>query len=389
MDWWTLLLAQCEVGVKRTTITRSDSVKISRWGEPVSTGLNPQDCKMDDTELARLVLQQRQQLREMARGYRVAQILFACVELGVFEAIAAGERSATDIATAIQADARGTELLLNTAVAIRLLEKREGRFFNAPIAETCLTPGGQGYMADSLKLESAFYRRWGHLTTAVKSGQRPEENVRDEQAGDWVRRFEHALYNMARPVAPFIADALALPEDRTLRVLDVGGGHGGYSIALAQRYPRLTAIVFELPRVVPVTREIVSQAGVAERVSVQEGDFECDDLGYGYDLVLVFGVLNGEPPERRPALIAKAFAALKPGGRIVLRDAVLDADRAGPPEAAIFALQMLLATDGGGLNTRDEWKRWLIEAGFSSPQSISLPAWIGSELVVADKTHSP
>lgn len=344
---------------------------------------------MNDSELARIVLQQRQRLREMARGYRAAQILFACVELDVFEAIAAGALCAPDIATAIQADARGTELLLNAAVAIGLLEKRDKSFFNTPITETCLTRGGPGYIADSLKLESAFYRRWEYLTAAVKSGQRPEENVRDEQAGDWVRHFECALYNMARPMAPFIADALGLPEDRALRVLDVGGGHGGYSIALARRYPRLTATVFELPRVVPVTREIVAQAGVAERVSVQAGDFKRDDLGHGYDVVLVFGVLNGEPPEGRPALIAKAFAALKPGGRIVLRDAVLDADRAGPPEAAIFALQMLLATDAGGLDTRDEWTRWLIAAGFTPPQSISLPAWIGSELIVADKPHSP
>jgi SAM-dependent methyltransferase len=343
---------------------------------------------MNDSELARMVLQQRQRLRELARGYRAAQILFACVELDVFEAIAAGAHSATDIATAIQADARGTELLLNAAVAIGLIEKRDERFFNTPIAETCLTWSGQGYMADSLKLESAFYRRWGHLTAAVKTGQRPEENARDELASDWVSHFEHALYNMARPVAPFIADALALAEDRALRVLDVGGGHGGYSIALAQRYPRLSATVFELPRVVPVTREIVAQAGLAERVSVQAGDFQHDDLGRGYDVALVFGVLNGEPPERRPALIAKAFVALKPGGCIVLRDAVLDADRAGPPEAAIFALQMLLATDAGGLDTRDEWTRWLVEAGFSPPRSISLPAWIGSELIVADKPRS-
>jgi cyclopropane fatty-acyl-phospholipid synthase-like methyltransferase len=347
------------------------------------------DIKMNDSELARAVLQQRQRLREMAQGYRVAQILFACVELGVFEAIAAGARSATDVATAIQADVRGAELLLNAAVAIGLLEKREKHFVNMPIAETCLTRGGQGYIADSLKLESAFYRRWEYLTAAVKSGQRPEENVRDEQAGDWVRHFERALYNMARPMAPFIVDALALPEDRALRVLDVGGGHGGYSIALARRYPRLSATVFELPRVVPVTREFVAQAGVAERVSVQAGDFQHDDLGHGYDVALVFGVLNGEPPEGRPALIAKVFAALKPGGRIVLRDSVLDADRASPPEAAIFALQMLLATDAGGLDTRDEWTRWLIEAGFAPPQSISLPAWIGSELMVADKPRSP
>jgi len=331
------------------------------------------------------VLQQRHQLMQTARGYRTAQILFSCVELGVFEAVAAGAHTANEIAVVIQSDVRGTELVLNTAVALGWLEKRENLFFNAPIAKTCLVRGGSGFIADTLKLESAFYRRWEHLANAVKTGQRPEENVRDEKPEDWVRRFEYALYAMARPVAPFIADALPLPEDRDLRVLDVGGGHGGYSIAIAQRYPRVLATVFELPRVVPVAREIIAQAGMSERVSVREGDLQCDDLGHGYDVVLVFGVLNGEPPEGRAALIAKVFAALKPGGRIVLRDFVLDPDRAGPPEATIFALQMLLATNAGGLDTRDEWTCWLSTAGFAPPQTIRLPEWIGTTLTVAEK----
>jgi SAM-dependent methyltransferase len=190
---------------------------------------------------------------------------------------------------------------------------------------------------------------------------------------------------MARPVAPFVAEALGLPEDRDLSLLDVGGGHGGYSIAIAQRYPRLQATVFELPRVVPVAQEIIAKAGMSERVFVQEGDFQRDDLGRGYDVLLFFGVLNGEPPEGRPALIQKAYAALKPGGRIILRDYVLEADRAGPPEAALFALQMLLATEAGGLNTGIEWTDWLTGAGFEPAKSIHLPDWVGTTLLVAEK----
>jgi hypothetical protein len=156
-------------------------------------------------------------------------------------------------------------------------------------------------------------------------------------------------------------------------------------MALAQRYPRLRATVFELPRVVPVARQIIAEAGMADRVSVQAGDFQQEALGQGYDLALVFGVLNGEPPEGRPALIRKVFATLKPGGQIALRDFVLDPDRAGPPEAAIFALQMLLATETGGLDTRADWVRWLTEAGFLSPKEIELPSWVGSSLTVAQK----
>jgi SAM-dependent methyltransferase len=194
---------------------------------------------------------------------------------------------------------------------------------------------------------------------------------------------------MSRPAAPAIAaaiaEALPLAQDRPLRLIDVGGCHGAYSMALAQRYPLLNATVYELPRVVPVARELIAEVGMSGQVAVQEGDFQRQELGAGYDLALVFGVLNGEPPAGRPALIRKVYAALNPGGWIVLRDFVLDSDRTGPPEAALFALQMLLATESGGLDTRADWDEWLAEAGFTNLREIELPEWIGSTLTAARK----
>lgn len=330
------------------------------------------------------ILQLRRQISELARGYRTAQVLLTCIDLGVFEAIAAGAATEVEIATTTGCDPRGMGLLLNTAVSLGLLEKREGRFTNSALAAACLTRSGAGYMAGSLRLEAAFYRRWGRLAESVRTGQRPEEDRRDEAAGDWVRNFVYGLYDSARPVAPIIADALDLPDDRPLRVIDVGGCHAAYSMALAERNPRLTATIFELPAVVPHAREIIARAGLAERVTVQEGDFQREALGRGYDVALVFGVLNGEPPAGRPALIRKVYDCLAPGGKIVLRDFVLDDDRAGPPEAAIFALQMLLATESGGLDTRGDWTAWLAAAGFAPPQTLALPDGVGA-LTVADK----
>lgn len=331
------------------------------------------------------LLQQRRQLREMAQGFRQAQILLTCFDLGVFEALDGRRATAAEVAAAIEADARGVELLLNAAAALGLLEKREGRFASSALAQTCLAPGGPGDMAHSLRLQRAFYRRWGRLAYAVRTGQLPEEDRRDEQADDWVRNFVYGLYEMARPMAPTIAEALELPMDRPLHLIDVGGCHAAYSLALARRHPLLTATVFELPAVVPFAREIIDQAGLADRVSVQTGDFQQEGLGYGYDVALVFGVLNGEPSEGRPALIRKVYDCLNPGGRIVLRDFVLDPDRAGPPEAAIFALQMLLATEAGGLDTSDDWARWLAEAGFAQVHTVDLPAPVGTTLAIAQK----
>jgi hypothetical protein len=334
------------------------------------------------------LLQQRRQLREIAQGFRQAQILLTCVELGIFETLQDGPATAGQVAAAIDADARGTELLLNSAAALGLLDKSADSFSNIPLVAACLLPDAPGSLAHSLQLQAAFYKRWGRLAGAVRSGQRPQEDRRDEQADGWVRNFVYGLYGMARLVAPFIAEALALPQDRPLRVIDVGGCHAAYSLALARRHPFLTATVFELPAVVPFAREIIAQAGLAERVTVQAGDFQQQGLGHGYDVALVFGVLNGEPPEGRPALVRKVYDCLSPGGQIVLRDFVLDPDRAGPPETAMFALQMLLATEAGGLDTRDDWARWLVEAGFAPPRITPLPEWVGADLTIALKPTS-
>jgi SAM-dependent methyltransferase len=298
----------------------------------------------------------------------------------------AGHRaSAVEIAEATGTNPRGMERLLNAATALGLLEKQDSLFCNTPLTEICLTPEGNFDLSQSMRLEKAGYRRWGYLAEAVRSGKRPEEIRLDEQPDDWVRKFIYGLYNTARPLAPVIADALALPEDWNIRVIDVGGGHGAYSLALAQRYPLLTAVVYELARVVSVAREIIEQAGLADRVSVQEGDFQSEGLGHCYDVALVFGVLNGEPPEGRKALIKKVFDGLNPGGKIVIRDFVLDPDRAGPADAAIFAVQLLLATDSGDLDTRDDWERWLSNAGFNPSYFVPLPDLIGSSFTVAMK----
>jgi len=357
---------------------------LDKEAKAVVANLHPTDNNDPQDDLVR----QSRQLQELGRSYRQAQILLTCVELGVFEALASRSATASEVAAATGSDLRGMELLLNAAVALGLLEKREVFYCNTALTQACLTAGGPADLRRSLRLERASYRRWEHLAEAVQTGRRPEETRRDEQPEDWARHFIYGLYAMARPMAAAIAEALALPQDRPLRVIDVGGGHGAYSLALAARYPQVTATIFELPRVVPIAREIVAQAGLSGRVSVQEGNFQRDPLGSSYDVALVFGVLNGEPPAGRPALIQKVSDALAPGGRIVLRDYALDADRAGPAEATIFALQLLLATDAGGLDTRADWATWLAAAGFEGPQTIALPEWFGSSVVMAMKPSS-
>lgn len=328
-----------------------------------------------------------QTIQAMLRGYRVAQVLITCTQLDIFRHLAEESQTATQLTNRIKVDPQALRRLLDGAVAVGLLNKTGESYANTSPAATCLAQEGPYYLGNLVKREGAFYQRWSYLPEAIRTGRRPEANIRDEGQTNWVLDFELALLDLARTAGPVIAEALALPADRPVRVLDVGGGHGGYSMALARRYPNAQVVVYELPAAAEVARQIIAGEGMAERVSVQVGNFQQEELGQDYDLILLFGVLVSETPEGKLSLLRKSYAALVPGGIVAIRAFWPDAHLARSSEAALFSLQMLLSTDAGDIDTLNETQNWLVGAGFTQSHLLRLPDWLGSGLLVAQKPN--
>ncbi len=332
----------------------------------------------------------RQQLLAIMRGYRQAQVLISCTEMGVFETLGRQSLTALELSERLQVHPGALKRLLNASSALGLVEKSSaGSYHVSPMAVECLAIESPIFIGNLVKREGAFYRRWSRLSQAVRTGLQPEENSRDEHDPDWVRNFELALYDAARTTAPAVALALTelMPDQEgpgPVRVIDIGGGHGAYSMALAERYPNLQAVIFELPAAAEVARELVASC-IAERVSVMAGDFRVDPLGGAYDLALLFGVLVSETPDSARALLSKVHAALRPGGWLVIRGLYLNSARTGPLEANLSDLQMLLSTAAGGAHTLAEITAWLNESGFEPPQTIELPAPEKVSLLAARK----
>ena len=328
----------------------------------------------------------RRRVLSLLWGYRSARVLIACAELGVFEAIGNSAVPADELARRTGTEVAALARLLNAAVALGLLERRPGGYANGPAALACLAREGDFYLGNLARREGVFYRRWARLTDAVRQGTRPPENVQDEPDPAWIRGFELALYDLARTSAPAVVNALRpfIPPDRPVRVIDVGGGHGAYSIALALRHPNLEAVVFDLPRVTEVAAELIERSGVAGRVRVRAGDFKVDALGNAeFDLALLFGVLVAEDEAEINHLLRKAFAALRPGGVVAVREPFLDEDGSGPLDAVLFDLHMLVSTDLGRAHTASEVRAWLEKAGFSGAELVEAAGPEAVRLVVA------
>jgi predicted O-methyltransferase YrrM len=307
----------------------------------------------------------------MMQSWREPRVVLTALELDVFTAVGGGA-SAAAVARQLGTDPRGTGFLLHALAALGLLEKRGATFHNAPLAARHLCAGAPHDWRAALFHTAALWHRWSHLTECVRTG-RPAPRGADEEAGTVA--FIAAMHQNAATRAPQFVAALDLTGVR--RALDVGGGSGAYSIALARAVPGLCVEVLDLPDVVPLAARYAAEAGLSDRVTTRVGDLRADDLGRGYDLVLLSAVCHMLGPGENADLIRRAAAALAPGGRVVVHDYILAPDRTAPAVGALFALNMLVNTPAGGNYTEAEYSGWMREAGLGDLRHGVLPGPTG------------
>jgi SAM-dependent methyltransferase len=302
----------------------------------------------------------QEQLREAVYGFRRSRIILTAFELGIFSGLAGRSMGSEPLAKIIGADARATDRLLNALCALGLVRKAGGRFANAKIARDLLVSGMPKFMAGLFHTANQW-QSWHTLSAAVRSGS----SVFEKKAGPGNEKrlpgFIAAMDERAAPQAPEIMKLLDLANVQ--RCLDIGAGSGAYAAALARAKKNIRAVAFDLPEVLPLTRDYVRRAGLLARFDFIAGDFRRDDWGKGYDLVLLSAIVHMNSREENLRLVAKAAASLNRGGQLVIQDFIMGPDRTRPAAGAFFALNMLVVTAAGDTFTAGEVRGWMREAG--------------------------
>lgn len=315
-------------------------------------------------------LRGKQGILAAVNAFRAGRVILSAFELGLFTLIGDGRRDAPELARQAGADPRACERLLNALCALGLLRKAGNRFANAPLARRFLVAGRPEYLA-GLGHRAAQWRSWAALTEAVRRGTAPA--VRPAVRGDEKRRraFIAAMHERARLQAPLIAARLDLSRAR--RCLDIGGGSGAFAMALCRARPGLRVTLFDLPEIIGLAREYVARGRLLGRIDFLAGDFRRGGFGSGFDLALLSAIvhMNGAGQNRR--LIARAAAALAPGGQLVIQDFIMDPSRTRPAAGAFFALNMLVSTRSGDAYTAGEIASWMRAAGLRRITRVPTP----------------
>ena len=308
-------------------------------------------------------------IMQLGLGFWSAKTLLSAVELGLFSELAGGAATAEALQRRLGLHPRAACDFLDALVALGMLEREDGLYRNTGATDLYLDRAKPTYLGGMLEMANArLYRFWGGLTEALRTGQ-PQNEARHgvdffgALYADPARLegFLKAMTGLSAPIAAAIARRFPWNRHRTL--IDVGCAQGGLPVTVALAHPHLTGSGFDLPAVEPVFTAHVAAHGLADRLRFYPGDFLHEPLPPA-DVLVMGHILHDWDLEQKRELLAKAHAALPPGGALIVYDMMIDDERRLNAAGLLMSLNMLIETPGGFDYTGADCMGWLQEAGF-------------------------
>ncbi|MFI6850129.1 acetylserotonin O-methyltransferase [Kitasatospora sp. NBC_00085] len=303
-----------------------------------------------------------------------AKALLTAVELDLFTQLhnaPGGTASADQVRELLGLHGRGLRDFLDLLVALRILERPDGRYRNAPGTTRHLVRGGEEYVGGFLLRSSRnLYPAWGRLEEALRTGQQQSGSHYDEvtQNPEILRQFIGSMDAFTNVLGAQLIEAYDWSGHAS--VVDVGGARGNLASQIVRARPHLSGKVFDLPEMEPFAKELIAGLGLTDRLEFHGGSFFTDPLPPA-DVVILGHVLHDWDPEQRSLLVHKAFDAVNPGGTLLVYDRMLD-DEPEHAENLVISLDMLLVTDGGSEYPAAEIVEYAGRAGFARTEVTPL-----------------
>ena len=299
------------------------------------------------------------------RAYWQTEALKAAIDIGVVTALGRPARTAEEVAKECGADQARLRRLCDNLVSQGFLVKKAGRYRAAADAARYLNEASPDSLVDS----SRFFNAPPVTTAFARLGDSIRNATGHHQAAArseslW-REFALRTFRLRQMRAAPLAAELRRHRLGRGRILDVGAGGSPLGIALLARARAATLTVQDRPSVVDVALQHAAAMGVAQRVSSLPGDARTVAFGGPFDLVLMINVLDYFTDADRGRLVARAAAALAPGGTLAVAAPLLHQNRAAPSDAVSHDLLLLVLAGEPTAFTMKELERLLRGAGLT------------------------
>jgi ubiquinone/menaquinone biosynthesis C-methylase UbiE len=310
-----------------------------------------------------------ERIQNIGFGFKHAATLMAAIELSLFTKISEGASTLEQIAAACGLSPLNAERLVVACTALGLVERRDGRYVNAPDIEMYLVERKPRYYGAWSLIGKADFTDWVNLGDRLKDPNPPSIlGIYEKMTPDQMEMLTRAMFNVGLGAGHKLAKQFDF--SRYKLVLDLGGGSGAYCVALCQRFPNLSAIIFDFPDVCRVTDELIAGAGMSGRIKTHPGDFTRDPFPKGPDAIMLNGNLTQYGPDEARSIVKKAFDILPSGGVMHIIAENLNDDKTGPLIAATWSIHEALLGSTGRAHSDAEVCSYMEAAGFRRVEAV-------------------
>ncbi|MBM7341526.1 methyltransferase domain-containing protein [Pantoea coffeiphila] len=272
--------------------------------------------------------------------------------------------SARQLAEKLQWHADPTAHLLELLWSFQLLDRQQQQgesllYRTASAVIPYLCQQGERYMGDAWRYRLQALRGFGQQLTEMLKQPLPEYSEQLPHDAAWAAAAGGQIAQEQRALTADTACAIAATVTRfnhPARMLDMGGGPGLVSVALAQRYPQLTGVVQDLPLTAEVAQGNLVAAGVGDRFSAVSELADSDR----FDIIWCSSFLHfvADPAQT----LADLYRRLNPGGVLISAHARLGDDPQQVSRVLPFFLPLLMR--GKHVFHHHQLTQMLTEAGF-------------------------
>lgn len=331
-------------------------------------------------------------LFDLCAGFVYSQVLFACVQLRLFDILSERPHSIAELSRRISLSTRAATRLLNAALALRLVERdKSGRFglgvhgaaFVGNPALTAMVKHHALLYAD-LRDPVALLRGGEQTTALAKYWPYARSDAPNALTKEEVSEYSALMSASQSLIAEDVLEAWPLAAHRCL--LDVGGGEGAFLVAAAARAPGLRLMLYDLPAVTELASARLATAGLSNRATVASGNFFKEPLPRGADLITLVRVLHDHNDADIAALLRNVRQALPDDGVLLIAEPM--SGMAEMPEIgdAYFGFY-LLAMGSGRARRPDELACLLRETGFDGGRVLKTRRPMLTGAVVCRPAH--
>ncbi|MGW0392910.1 methyltransferase [Streptomyces sp. NPDC003042] len=330
-------------------------------------------------------------LLALATGAWTTQALAAMAELHIAETLRNGSATSGELATAAGAHPQALTRLLAYLATLGLLNT-DGHAYTLTDTGRLLDPDHPASMRDLVLLYAGpFYRSWGALTDAVRTGRQGFEHVYGRPFFDHAADHPEvgALFDRAMACGRLFFAHLPEAHDfgRARTVVDVAGGDGSLLAVLLEAHPHLKAVLVELPTVVDRARGHLKERGLADRCTLAPGDI-FTAVPSGGDIYLLSRVLHDWDDEQCATILRACRTAIADSGApLLILERLIPHDNGASSLARPWDIHMLVNNGAGRERTEREYHTLLDRAGFCLRSTAELS--LDVHLLVADPCRPP